>query len=66
MKRILKSEQSGFGRRIKNILNKDGRSMLKSKRFYILIACALIVSILITVILSLQDETASEFSQTDE
>ena len=40
--------------------------MLKSKRFYILIACALIVSILITVILSLHDETASEFSQTDE
>ncbi|MBQ8345375.1 MAG: hypothetical protein IJY42_03815 [Clostridia bacterium] len=35
-------ETFGFGKRLKSMLRVDGRRMLRSKLFYLLIACALI------------------------
>ncbi len=50
----------------KSMLKVDLRRMRKSKLFYILIACALVIPILITVMMTMMDGTVSENPQTGE
>ena len=64
MENTVKFEKIGFGKRIKSMLAVDLRRMFKSKLFYILIACALILPILMTVMMSMMDGSVSTNPQT--
>jgi ABC-type transport system involved in multi-copper enzyme maturation permease subunit len=66
MENVMKFEKSSFGKRIKSMLKVDFRRMFKSKRFYILIACALILPVLMTVMMSMMDGSVSVNPQTGE
>lgn len=55
-----------FGRRIKTMLTVDFRRMFRSKLFYILLACALIMPILMTVMMTMMDGSESMNQQTGE
>ena len=57
-------EKNTFSKRIKSMLNVDFRRMFKSKLFYILIACALVMPILMTVMMSMMDGSVSVDPQT--
>lgn len=57
-------EKSSFGKRVKSMLKVDFRRMFKSKLFYILIACALIMPILMTVMMAMMDGSVSVDPQT--
>ena len=59
-------EKIGFGKRTKSMLKVDFCRMFKSKTFYILIACALIVPVLMTVMMSMMDGSVSVNPQTGE
>lgn len=59
-------ESNGFGKRLGSMLRVDFKRMLKSRLFYILIACALIMPILMTVMMSMMDGTESINQQTGE
>ena len=59
-------EKSTLTGRIKSMLKVDFRRMFKSKLFYILIACALIMPILMTVMTSMMDGSVSTNPQTGE
>lgn len=50
--------------RIKSMLRVDLRRMLKSRTFYIIIACALIIPILMTVMMTMMDGSVSVDPQT--
>lgn len=52
--------------RLKTILKVDFRRMLKSKTFYILIACALLIPVVMTVMMSMMDGSVSVNQQTGE
>ncbi|MBQ8409035.1 MAG: hypothetical protein IJY39_09250 [Clostridia bacterium] len=55
MENTMKFEKVGFAGRVKSMLKVDFRRMFKSKLFYILIACALVMPILMTVLLAMMD-----------
>ena len=57
-------EKFGFGKRMKSMLKVDFRRMFKSKLFYILIACALVMPILMTVMMAMMDGSVSVDPQT--
>ena len=59
-------EKVSFGKRVKSMLKVDFRRMFKSKLFYILIACALVIPILMTVMMSMMDGNVSVDPQTGE
>ncbi|MBE6556906.1 MAG: hypothetical protein E7664_04085, partial [Ruminococcaceae bacterium] len=64
MESTVKFEKISLGKRIKSMLRVDLRRMLKSKVFYILIAAALVVPILMTVMMSMMDGSVSVNPQT--
>ena len=59
-------EKNTFSKRTKSMMHIDMRRMFKSKLFYILIACALIIPILMTVMMSMMDGSVSTNPQTGE
>ena len=60
----VKFEAFGFGKRMKSMLKVDFRRMFKSRLFYILIACALVMPILMTVMMAMMDGSVSVDPQT--
>ena len=66
MENRIKFEKISLSKRIGSMLKVDFRRMFKSKLFYILIACALIVPILMTVMMSMMDGSVSVNPQTGE
>lgn len=64
MENTVKFKKIGFGKRVKSMLKVDFRRMFKSKLFYILLACALIIPILITVMMTMMDGSVSVDPQT--
>ncbi|MBE6557422.1 MAG: hypothetical protein E7661_00155 [Ruminococcaceae bacterium] len=66
MENTMKFEKVSFGKRVKSMLKVDFRRMFKSKLFYILIACALVMPILMTVMMSMMDGSVSTNPQTGE
>ena len=66
MENTMKFENNSFGKRVKSMLKVDFRRMFKSKLFYILIACALVIPILMTVMMSMMDGSVSVNPQTGE
>ena len=64
MENTMKFEKVSFGKRVKSMLKVDFRRMFKSKLFYILIACALVIPILMTVMMSMMDGSVSVNPQT--
>ena len=64
MENVMKFEKSRFGKRTKSMLKADFRRMFKSKLFYILIACALVIPILMTVMMTMMDGSVSVDPQT--
>ncbi len=59
-------EKISFGDRLKSMLKVDFKRMFKSKLFYILIACALVMPILMTVMMAMMDGSVSVNPQTGE
>lgn len=55
----LKFEAAGLGERIRSMLRVDFRRMFKSRLFYILVACALVLPIVMTVMMSMMDGSVS-------
>ena len=55
MENTMQFEKVGFGKRTGSMLKVDFRRMFKSKLFYILIACALVMPILMTVMMVMMD-----------
>ena len=66
MDNTVKFENRTFGQRVKSMLKVDFRRMFKSKLFYILIACALVMPILMTVMMAMMDGSVSTNPQTGE
>ena len=66
MENTMKFEKVSFAVRVKSMLKVDFRRMFKSKLFYILIACALVIPILMTVMMSMMDGSVSVNPQTGE
>ena len=66
MENTMRFEKVSFCKRLKSMLSIDMRRMFKSKLFYILIACALIMPILMTVMMSMMDGQESVNQQTGE
>ena len=64
MENVMKFESVRFGKRMKSMLKVDLRRMFKSKLFYILIACFLVLPILMTVMMSMMDGSVSVDPQT--
>ncbi|MBE6666529.1 MAG: hypothetical protein E7603_10025 [Ruminococcaceae bacterium] len=64
MENKVKFEKSGFGKRMKSMLKVDFRRMFKSKLFYIIIACALLMPVLMTVMMAMMDGSVSVDPQT--
>ena len=62
----IKFQPVSFGERVKRMLKVDFGRMLKSRLFYIIIACALVMPILMTVMMSMMDGTESINQQTGE
>ncbi len=59
MENAVKFETFGFGARLRSMLKVDCRRMLRSKLFYILLACALVMPILMTVMMTMMDGSVS-------
>ena len=66
MENTMRFEKVRFAGRMKSMLKVDFRRMFKSKLFYILIACALVIPILMTVMMSMMDGSVSVNPQTGE
>ncbi|MBQ8741031.1 MAG: ABC transporter permease [Clostridia bacterium] len=66
MENAVNFEKSSFGKRLGSMLKVDFRRMLKSKLFYILIACALLIPIVMTVMMTMMDGAESVNPQTQE
>ncbi|MBQ8894138.1 MAG: ABC transporter permease [Clostridia bacterium] len=64
MENTVNFPKNNFGKRMKSMLKVDFRRMLKSKLFYILIACALVIPILMTVMMTMMDGSVSIDPQT--
>ena len=66
MENTMKFKKVSFGKRTGSMLKVDFRRMFKSKLFYILVACALVMPILMTVMMSMMDGSVSTNPQTGE
>ncbi|MBQ8145920.1 MAG: ABC transporter permease [Clostridia bacterium] len=66
MESKVKFEKFTLSKRMKSMLRVDFRRMLKSKLFYILIACALVLPIIMTVMMAMMDGSVSVDPQTGE
>lgn len=66
METTVKFEKVSFAMRMKSMLKVDFQRMLKSKLFYIIIACALILPIIMTVMMNMMDGSVSVDTQTGE
>ena len=64
MEKAMKFEKNSFAGRVKSMLKVDFRRMFKSKLFYILIACSLVMPILMTVMMAMMDGSVSVDPQT--
>ena len=64
MKNTIEFEKISFGKQVKSMLKVDFRRMFKSKLFYILVACALVLPIIMTVMMSMMDGSVSVNQQT--
>jgi ABC-type transport system involved in multi-copper enzyme maturation permease subunit len=64
MENTMEFAKVSFAGRIKSMLKVDFRRMFKSKLFYILIACALVMPILMTVMMAMMDGSVSVDPQT--
>ena len=64
MEKAVKFEKIGFGKRVKSMIKVDFRRMFKSRLFYILVACALVMPILMTVMMAMMDGSVSVNPQT--
>ncbi len=64
MEKAVKFEKIGFGKRVKSMIKVDFRRMFKSRLFYILVACALVMPILMTVMMAMMDGSVSVDPQT--
>ena len=66
MDNTLKFEAFGIKKRIKSMLSVDFKRLMRSRLFYILIAAALLMPILMTVMMSMMDGSESVNQQTGE
>ena len=66
MENTMRFEKVSFSKRVKSMIKVDFRRMFKSKLFYILIACALVLPIIMTVMMSMMDGQESVNQQTGE
>ena len=57
-------EKISFGNRLRSMLKVDFKRMFKSKLFYILLACALVMPVLMTVMMAMMDGSVSVDPQT--
>ena len=57
-------EKIAFSKRLKSMIKVDTRRMFKSRLFYILIACALVIPVLMTVMMAMMDGSVSVNPQT--
>ena len=57
-------EKNSFSKKLKSMITVDFRRMFKSRLFYVLIACALLVPVLMTVMMSMMDGSVSVDPQT--
>ena len=64
MENAVTFETVRFADRVKSMLKVDFKRMLKSKLFYILLACALLIPVLMTVMMTMMDGSASVNPQT--
>lgn len=64
MESAVRFEKNDFGKRMKSMLKVDCRRMFKSKLLYILVACALVIPILMTVMMTMMDGAVSADPQT--
>ena len=66
MNNTVKFGKISFSDQLKSMLKVDFRRMSKSRLLYILLACALIVPILMTVMMAMMDGSVSVNPQTGE
>ena len=64
MENTLKFDSVSFGKRLGSMIKVDFMRMIKSKLFYILLACALMIPILMTVMMAMMDGSVSVDPQT--
>ena len=64
MEKTVKFDRNSFGKRLGSMLKVDFRRMLRSRLFYIIIACALLVPVVMTVMLVMMDGSVSVDPQT--
>lgn len=64
MENTVTFEKISFGKQLGSMLKVDFRRMLKSRLFYILIVCALVLPILMTVMMTMMDGSVSVDPQT--
>ncbi len=64
MENAVKFPKYDFSKRLRSMLKVDFKRMFKSKLFYILIACVLVIPILITVMMTMMDGSVSVDPQT--
>lgn len=64
MENTIKFPKNSFGKRMKSMLKVDFRRIFKSRLFYILLATALIIPILMTVMMTMMDGSVSVNPQT--
>ena len=64
MENTIKFPEYRFGKRLCSMLKVDFRRMFKSKLFYILIACELVMPVLMTVMMTMMDGSISVDPQT--
>ncbi|MBQ8496557.1 MAG: ABC transporter permease [Clostridia bacterium] len=64
MEKTVKFEAVSFSKRMKSMLAVDFRRMFRSKLFYIILACALMMPILMTVMMTMMDGSVSVDPQT--
>ncbi|MBE6589394.1 MAG: hypothetical protein E7643_04375 [Ruminococcaceae bacterium] len=66
MEQAVKFEKNSFGKRLSSMLRVDFRRMFRTKHFYIIVACALLVPIVMTVMLTMMDGQETVDRQTGE
>ena len=64
MENAMKFKRVSSSKQIKSMLKVDFRRMLKSKLFYILLLCALVIPVLMTVMMTMMDGSVSVDPQT--
>ena len=64
MEKTMKFEKVSFAGRVKSMLKVDFKRMFKSRTFYIIIACALLMPVLMTVMMAMMDGSVSVDPQT--